>query len=166
MILIALGANLPSRFGKPEETLAAAKRTIEGLGIKILCSSGIWVTSPVPASEQPWYRNAVISIQTSLNPGALMALLRAIEDDFGRIRAERDASRIIDLDIIVYDDISVESEDVVLPHPRMHERAFVLYPLREIAPEWVHPVLGLNVEQLILRLPEGQNVHPPEIRAA
>lgn len=166
MILIALGANLPSRFGKPEETLDAAKRTIESLGIRILRSSRVWITSPVPASEQPWYRNAVISVQTSLTPEALMALLRAVEDDFGRIRAEKNASRILDLDILAYDALGMEGEDVALPHPRMHERAFVLYPLREIAPEWRHPVLGLSVDQLIQQLPGGQDVRLLEAQAA
>lgn len=95
-----------------------------------------------------------------------MALLRAVEDDFGRIRAEKNASRILDLDILAYDALGMEGEDVALPHPRMHERAFVLYPLREIAPEWRHPVLGLSVDQLIQQLPGGQDVRLLEAQAA
>lgn len=166
MILIALGANLPSRFGKPEETLEAAKATLENLGVRILSSSRIWITAPVPASDQPWYKNAVVSVQTILAPEALMALLRAVEDDFGRIRGEKNASRLLDLDIVAYNDFGIEADGVIVPHPRMHERAFVLYPLREVAPDWVHPVLLSSVERLILNLPDGQEVHPLEVRAA
>lgn len=166
MILIAFGANLPSRFGKPEDTLEVAKRTIESLGIRIVRSSGTWITAPVPISDQPWYRNAVVSVQTALAPEALMALLRAVEDDFGRIRGERNASRILDLDILAYGDLMLDAEGIVVPHPRMHERAFVLYPLREIAPDWRHPASGMDIERLILGLSAGQDIRLMETQAA
>ncbi|MCC6598933.1 MAG: 2-amino-4-hydroxy-6-hydroxymethyldihydropteridine diphosphokinase [Alphaproteobacteria bacterium] len=153
MIIIGLGANLPSRFGGPDETLAAAKEKIENFDIRIVKSSRVWVTAPVPASDQPLYRNAVLVVETPLAPEALIEVLQGIERDFGRVHAERNAARLLDLDVLAYNDFIMEDEALTLPHPRMHERGFVLRPLHEIAPGWVHPVLGVGLEALIARLP-------------
>lgn len=154
MILIALGANLPSRYGSPAKTLLAAMDKIEELGVKVLGRSRIWVSAPVPASDQPWYHNAVISVRTAMRPEALMVLMQAVEADFGRVRTGvRNEARILDLDIVAYHDEQVEDCELVIPHPRLSERAFVLYPLRDVAPDWTHPVSGLSVEALIDALP-------------
>ena len=158
MIHIALGANLPSSFGSPEETLEAAIAKLQGAGLEVLKRSRIWLTAPVPASDQPWYRNMVISVKTEMGAEELMALLLSVEEDFGRVRAERNAPRSIDLDIIAYDEDVQNTDLLSLPHPRMHQRAFVLYPLAEIAPEWQHPVLGLSVSDMIEQLPQGQDI--------
>ncbi len=114
LIIVALGANLPSRaFGAPKATLTA------------------------------------------------LAALHQIEREFGRVRGVRNAARAIDLDLIAYGDKVTRGETVpLLPHPRMHERAFVLLPLREIAPRWYHPFLGRTVDQLIERLPRNQVARP------
>lgn len=154
MILIALGANLPSRYGNPEETLEEAKVELERRGVRVLKSSTTIVTRPVPVSDQPDYRNGVISVATKLGPEALHDLLKEIERDFGRIGAERDAARVLDLDLLAYDEVVLREGRVLVPHPRMHQRGFVLEPLCEIAPEWEHPVLKLTATRLFHSLPE------------
>ena len=156
MILVALGANLPSRYGDPEATINAALERFEREGLHVLKRSSIWLTAPVPVSDQPWYRNAVVAIETDLSAQALIELLHAIEEDFGRVRTVRDAPRLLDLDIIAYHDEVHSDSNLIIPHPRMHARAFVLKPLQEVAPEWQHPVLSLCVDRLIANLPEDQ----------
>lgn len=166
MIIIALGANLPSRFGGPEDTLAAARAEMGRLGIIITKSSGVWLTAPVPASDQPWYRNAVVLVETSLDLPALWQLLKQIEKDFGRVDTVRDAPRVLDLDVIAWHDRVYESPELVVPHLRMQKRGFVLYPLQEIVPDWIHPVSGQSVAELIAALPEEQKVSAIGMQAA
>jgi 2-amino-4-hydroxy-6-hydroxymethyldihydropteridine diphosphokinase len=162
MIIIGLGANLPGVYGLPAQTIAEAKNAIMASGIKILKSSRIWLTAPVPASDQPWYHNAVIQAETFLEPFDLLSVLQKIESDFGRTRKKRNEARVIDLDLIAYNQAVIDEDVLVLPHPRMHERAFVLMPLREIAPDWCHPVSGETLEGMIFRLPEEQKAAPLE----
>lgn len=153
MIIIALGANLESRYGEPVQTLTAAKAALEENGVEILAQSRIWLTEPYPkGSDQPWYHNAVVSVKTDLSPEALLDSLLKIEEDFGRVRGEVNASRILDLDIIAYNQQVVNEEDLQVPHARMHERLFVLNPLSDIDDNWVHPVMGDDVGQLVRQL--------------
>jgi 2-amino-4-hydroxy-6-hydroxymethyldihydropteridine diphosphokinase len=161
-ILIALGANLPSeRFGGPRETLESALREIERQGVRVLRRSRWHESAPVPASDQPWYVNGVVSVATALGPEALLGVLHQIEAEFGRVRAERNAPRVVDLDLIAYGDIVRPGPEApLLPHPRAAERAFVLLPLAEVAPGWRHPESGETVEALIARLPPGQEIRP------
>lgn len=159
MIFVALGANLPSRFGPPADTLDEALRVFPRRGIRVIDRSRWWKTAPVPVSDQPWYVNGVAAVQTRLTPQALLDALHAIEEEFGRVRSERNAPRLIDLDLIAYDD-QVSDCGLMLPHPRFHERAFVLVPLREIAPGWFHPRSGKRVEQMLAELPPGQAIEP------
>ena len=113
--------------------------------------SSIWKSAPVPVSDQPWYRNAICVVDTDYSATELMQKLHNIEEGFGRIRSEKNAARTLDLDIIAYND---EVHDMpILPHPRFHERAFVLYPLQEIVPDWCHPVTKLSVSDMIAQLP-------------
>lgn len=169
MIFIGLGANLSSSFGEPEETLYAAMEAIDGAsGVHVIRRSSIWLSAPVPISDQPWYRNAVIAIETELTVSELMRLLQAVEHNFGRVRVEgqRNAPRVLDLDILSFNDEVYDSSALYVPHPRMHERAFVLYPLQEIAAGWKHPVLKRSIDDLIALLPEGQEIKRAEKRAA
>ena len=166
MILIGLGANLPSRYGAPEETLGAAVAALATVGLEIAKVSSVWRSAPVPVSEQPWYCNAVVVVETALSAKVLMGVLQGVEHDFGRVRAERNAPRVLDLDLLAYgDEVCVDSVCTV-PHPRMHQRAFVLKPLQEIAPAWRHPVFGLSVGDLVEKMPEGQEIEISQILAA
>jgi 2-amino-4-hydroxy-6-hydroxymethyldihydropteridine diphosphokinase len=112
----------------------------------------------VPASEQPWYFNAVAEISTDLPPDRLLAELHAMEEEFGRVRSIPNAPRIIDLDLLDYcGEIAAGGPGkATLPHPRMTGRAFVLRPLADVAPDWHHPVSGTSIQVLVAALPAGQ----------
>ena len=161
MILIGIGGNLDSpRFGPPRETLTAALAALEREGIGILARSGWYRSEPVPPSSQPWFVNAVVSVAIELGASELLAKLQTVETDFGRVRGERNAARILDLDLLGYESTVVRTHSLVLPHPRLHERRFVLVPLAEIAPSWRHPVFGLTAVELLARLPTDQQIEP------
>jgi 2-amino-4-hydroxy-6-hydroxymethyldihydropteridine diphosphokinase len=155
MILIALGANLPSPAGPPAETLNQALSLLAQRDITIERQSGFYRTAAWPNPQDPPFINAVARIRTALPPAELLKLLHDTERVFGRERGVVNAPRMLDLDLIDYDG-RVESGPPVLPHPRMHTRLFVLCPLSEIAPEWRHPVSGLPVSQLIAALPASE----------
>jgi 2-amino-4-hydroxy-6-hydroxymethyldihydropteridine diphosphokinase len=160
VILIGFGANLPSAAGGPQQTLEAALVRLEASGVHIAARSRWYRTAPVPASDQPWFVNGIARVETALDPPALLALLRRIEGEFGRRRTVRNAARTLDLDIIDYDGRVENGADLVVPHPRMQDRAFVLLPLAEIAAGWRHPILGESVETLIAALPAEQKAEP------
>lgn len=161
MILLGLGGNLPSAaHGPPQATLSAALAELERAGVRILRRSPWYRSAPVPAGGQPWFINAVAVAATALPPRPVLDLLHQVERDFGRIRRERNEARPIDLDLLAYDDIvegdAAAGTGLVLPHPRLHERAFVLLPLRDVAPLWRHPATGATLDEMIAALPPGQ----------
>ncbi len=158
-IIIGLGANLPSRFGPPEATLTAALAAVELKGLRVVRQSRFWRTAPVPVSDQPWFVNAVAVIETALAPAEVLARLHAIEREFGRVRGALNEARLLDLDLIAYGRM-VETGDLTLPHPRLTSRAFVLLPLAEVAPNWVHPVTGARLSDLVAALPADQAAVP------
>jgi 2-amino-4-hydroxy-6-hydroxymethyldihydropteridine diphosphokinase len=161
VILIGLGANLPSAVGPPRATLAAALEALEAGGVRVLARSRWYHTAPVPASDQPWFINAVASVATPLDAVALLSLLHRIEARFGRTQHALNAARPLDLDLLDYDGlVRAGPGGPVLPHPRQHLRAFVLLPLAEIAPDWRHPGLGLSLDALIAALPSDQAALP------
>jgi len=155
MILIAVGANLASAFGPPRAACEAAYARLEARGVRLPRCSPFYETAPVPVSDQPWYVNGVAVAETALPPAALLALLHEVEAEMGRVRTVRNAPRVIDLDLLAYDDV-VEEGNLTVPHPRLRDRAFVLLPLRDVAPGWRHPVSGQSVSEMIARLPAGQ----------
>ena len=152
MILIALGANLPSAKGTPKDTLRAALASLGARGITVERQSGFYLSEAWPDPSDPPFVNTVASVRTSLSPAELLRVLHEVEAEFGRKPGPRNAPRPLDLDIIDYDG-RIEHGDPELPHPRMGTRAFVLVPLREIAPEWRHPVSGQTVLELIGAIP-------------
>jgi 2-amino-4-hydroxy-6-hydroxymethyldihydropteridine diphosphokinase len=155
MILVALGANLPSSAGPPEETLKSALRRLAGQGITIVKRSGFYRSEAWPDPSDPAFINAVAAVETSLAPAALLAVLHRTEAEFGRQRSTPNAPRTLDLDLLDYDG-RIQEGPPQLPHPRMDARAFVLVPLREVAPGWRHPVSGLALLELIERLPPSE----------
>ena len=161
MILIGLGANLPSRrFGAPRQTLEAALSVLQERGVHIEQRSPWYTSLPVPRSDQPRYVNGVVAVATALAPGPLLALLHEIEREFGRQRTVANAARVIDLDLLAYDDVIREETPPILPHPRLTARAFVLRPLCDIAPQWRHPKSGLSARQLLDSVVNDGDVQP------
>lgn len=165
MILVGIGANLPSgQYGSPLAACRAAVTTLPEAGIRVVAWSRWYESAPVPESDQPWYVNGVVQVETDLSPSGLLDRLHGIESAFGRVRGSRNAPRVLDLDLLAYGDVVTEGagNGLILPHPRLHERAFVLLPLAELAPDWRHPALGNSVGQLIAALPPGQVARPLE----
>jgi 2-amino-4-hydroxy-6-hydroxymethyldihydropteridine diphosphokinase len=162
VILVAIGANLPSRrWGPPLAACRAALPALEVAGVRVIRASRWYRSAPLPASRSPWYINGVARVETDLAPAALLALLHRIEDDFERRRGAPNAPRTLDLDLLAHGDrVSAPGDWPSLPHPRLHERAFVLLPLAEVAPRWRHPVSGTSVGALIEALPPGQISEP------
>lgn len=158
MILLAVGANLPSKFGSPFAACQEAVRRLESEGIEICAVSSWYETAPVPISDQPWYVNGVLRVETTRPPLELLALLHHIEAEMGRVRSEQNAPRVIDLDLLSYHAEVIGTESLTLPHPRLQDRAFVLFPLCDVAADWQHPVLKETALLLRKKLPEGQEI--------
>lgn len=160
VILLGIGANLPTaRFGPPLAGCAAALKLLPEYGIAVVRRSRWYCTAPVPPSDQPDFINAVAEIAATAEPGPLLQALHAVEVRFGRDRGPRNAARVLDLDLLAYGDrVSAPGAEVALPHPRMHERPFVLVPLAELAPRWRHPRLGLRAGDLLARIAEADAV--------
>lgn len=159
MILIGIGSNLAAPgFASPRQTAAAALSRLPAIGVAVVRRSRWYQSQPVPPSDQPWYVNAVARVETGLDPAALLAALMALESSCGRRRGAPNAARTLDLDLLDYDGRESATGFLVLPHPRLHERRFVLGPLCEIAPDWRHPRLGFTATELLDRLPPGQPI--------
>ncbi len=155
MILIAIGANLPGRDGcSPLTTCRAAAEALCGLpGLRLAAVSRWYRSAPVPPSGQPDYVNGMVRLKGAADPAELLAELQAIEARAGRVRGLPNAARTLDLDVIDVNGMVRDAPDPVLPHPRAHLRGFVLLPLADVAPEWVHPRLKLGVAGLLGALP-------------
>ena len=163
MILIGLGSNLSgAEFDSPRVVLEAALAKMADRGIVVTQLSRFYQSEPVPASDQPWFVNAVAAVETDLSAGDLLHSLHNIEATLGRQRRVRWEARIIDLDILAFHDLvlpsvtkwseagqDIAAKEIVIPHPRLHERLFVLKPLSDICPNWTHPVLGKIVDDFI-----------------
>jgi 2-amino-4-hydroxy-6-hydroxymethyldihydropteridine diphosphokinase len=148
--LIGMGGNVASWAGPAEATLAAAALRLESLG-RVVCSSPLYSTAPVGFAEQPRFVNAVVALETALAPRELLEGLLAIEQEFGRDRtaAILNGPRTLDLDILLMGEFEISEPDLTIPHPRLAERAFVLIPLNEVAPQALDPASGKTVSQLL-----------------
>lgn len=161
MILVAIGANLAGpRGASPLETCRHTLPSLAALpGLALKACSRWFSTAPEPPADQPSYVNGVARLHGACEPEWLLEQLHAMEAREGRVRGAPNASRTLDLDIVAIDDRVRSEPDPILPHPRAHLRRFVLVPLAEVAPGWVHPVLRRPVEALIADL-AGQPMHP------
>lgn len=158
---IALGSNLPSSAGSPQETLVTALVRLGQLGRLVACSS-FYLTRPVGYAEQPAFLNAAAALETELPPQVLLSQLLEIERSLGRDRSHGIANgpRTLDLDLILYGNCIIHTERLQLPHPRMAQRSFVLVPLAEIGPEVIHPESGKSMSQLLQDSPKLEEDFP------
>jgi 2-amino-4-hydroxy-6-hydroxymethyldihydropteridine diphosphokinase len=160
-ILIGLGANLPGATGAPPlAACLAAVAQLAGLpGMRLLRVSDWWDSPAWPDASGPRYVNGVALMAGGMPPEALLDALHGIEAGLGRVRGAANAPRTLDLDLLAMGDMLRESAPL-LPHPRLADRAFVLLPLVQAAPDWVHPVLGRTAAALAEALPEGHGCRP------
>lgn len=159
ILLLGLGANVAGRWGEPRASLAQARCELEAAGVCVIRSSRIYLTDPVGKVGQPRYHNAVLVVEAALAPGAMLRLLKRIERSAGRRLGPPNGPRPLDLDLLDYAGRRLGHPArrrgrgrLILPHPELHLRAFVLVPLLEVAPSWRHPVLGLSAKTLLARL--------------
>ena len=155
--LVALGANVPFGELQGPAMLAAALARMQDAGFTLIACSSVWQTAPWPPSEQPSFYNAVAAFDVEKRtPQDVFERMREIESGLGRVRRERWGPRTLDLDLLDLDGLVGTFGEITLPHPRLQERAFVLAPLMEIAPDWRHPELGKSVGEMLAGLSGGQ----------
>lgn len=151
-VYLCLGSNVGDRAANCEEAMTLLQA---GGEIVVTARSEFYITAPVGGPPQDDYLNGVIEVETDVPPERLLEIVRRTEQDMGREPSEeRNLPRVIDVDILLYDDVVTESDDLVIPHPRMHERYFVLRGLAEIAPTALHPLLDKTAEELFRDLGE------------
>jgi 2-amino-4-hydroxy-6-hydroxymethyldihydropteridine diphosphokinase len=152
-VYLSLGSNVGDR----EAQLRAAQARLSGVG-RVVVASSFYETEPVEFTEQPWFLNFVLALETSKTPQQLMTAILRIEEEMGRRRTQKKGPRSIDIDILLFDDIIMDSTNLTIPHPALQQRRFVLEPMAEIAPEVVHPSLKKTIRELRDTLPPGQVV--------
>ena len=158
---VAIGANLPGLCGpNPQAACEHGLRAIVSLPYLHGAVLSRWYSSaPIPAADQSRYINVIVRVEGVVTPEKLLADLQAIEAQAGRIRGKPNEARVLDLDIIDMGGLLRPTPDPILPHPRAHLRAFVLLPLRDVAPNWTHPTLHAQIATLLAALPP-QDIHP------
>lgn len=154
-IALALGSNLGDRLANLRKTREALARYMT-----VTATSPIYETAPVYVTDQPAFLNAALIAQTALDPQTLLFTIKNIERDVGRTPTFRFGPRVIDIDILFYDDLQYITPELSIPHPGLPERSFVLNPLADVASGWKHPVTGLTVRAMLEALPDADSLHP------
>lgn len=157
LVYLSLGSNVGDR----EAQLRDARARLATVG-RVVAVSSVYETEPVEFTEQPWFLNCALALETSKTPRQLMGAILRIEEEMGRRRVQKKGPRSVDIDILLFDDTVTDSAELTIPHPAMHRRRFVLEPLAEIAPEVLHPVLKKTIRELRDVLPPGQVVRKLE----
>jgi 2-amino-4-hydroxy-6-hydroxymethyldihydropteridine diphosphokinase len=160
LVYLSLGSNV----GDCARNIREAVACLESAG-HVVAVSSFYETEPVEFTEQAWFLNCAVALETTKTPAQLMAALLTIEREMGRQRRQKKGPRIIDIDILLFGDMMVDSPELTIPHSAMQQRRFVLEPLAEIAAEARHPGLGKTVLELLTELPAGQTVRKIPIRA-
>jgi 2-amino-4-hydroxy-6-hydroxymethyldihydropteridine diphosphokinase len=153
VVYLSLGSNVGDREAQLREAMLRL-----GAAGRVVAASSFYETEPVEFTQQPWFLNCAIALETSLKPEQLMASILRIEEEMGRRRVQKKGPRTIDIDILLFGDSIIDSPELTIPHPAMHQRRFVLEPLAEIAPDVEHPVFKKTIRELLDALPEGQAV--------
>ncbi len=158
-VYLGLGSNL----GEREQNLATALARLQER-LRLLAVSSLYETAPWGVTDQPPFLNAAVAAETDLSPGELLVFVKGLEREMGRQPGGRWGPRLIDVDILLYDDLVLHTPDVVVPHPHLAERPFVLVPLAEIAPDVVHPVYQQTIQALLARVSgrEGVRLWQPD----
>ncbi|QTN18874.1 2-amino-4-hydroxy-6-hydroxymethyldihydropteridine diphosphokinase [Brevundimonas sp. AJA228-03] len=159
-VIVALGCNDKGVWSDCREALEAALARFRTEGIDVVARSSWWASQAWPDPEDPPFLNGVVMVRTAHDPHALMAALGRIEAAFGRRRTVRNAPRTLDLDLIAYGREQGDRDGLILPHPRAAERKFVMGPLAEIAPDWVHPGVGKTARALEVQASVGRDARP------
>ncbi len=159
-VIVALGGNMAGDFGSSEALLEAALAGFAEAGLPVLLKSSWWRSAAWPDPNAQEYRNGVVLVEAQLSPQDLIRTLFTIEARFGRVRGAANASRTLDLDLIAYGRAVSDDPVLTLPHPRAHERLFVMGPLAQIAPRWRHPVLGRTALELAAAATVGRDATP------
>jgi 2-amino-4-hydroxy-6-hydroxymethyldihydropteridine diphosphokinase len=163
-VLIGFGSNLGDSV---QICVTAIERLCQHPDLQVLRTSSLYRSSPLMLADQPWFINGVVLCETDLSPEDLLRVVQEIERDFGRDRQIRWGPRTLDLDLLVYGDHEVNLPALTIPHPRLHQRRFVLEPLLEIAPDWVHPTLNVSARDLLHQLSdEGDNQEVQRLETA
>ncbi|QKZ15560.1 2-amino-4-hydroxy-6-hydroxymethyldihydropteridine diphosphokinase [Spirosoma sp. KUDC1026] len=154
MTYLLLGANLGDRVA----TLVRAAQLINGRVGSVVRASGLYETAPWGVTDQPSYLNQVLAVETDLKPEELLQQTQAIEQELGRVRLEKWGARVIDIDVLYYDQLVWQTSTLTVPHPYLHQRRFTLVPLAEIAPDFVHPVLQKTNRGLLMDVDDPSEV--------
>jgi 2-amino-4-hydroxy-6-hydroxymethyldihydropteridine diphosphokinase len=153
LVYLSLGSNVGDREGE----LWDARVRLGAIG-RVVAMSSFYETEPVELIQQPWFLNCALALETGKTPQQLIGAILRIEEEMGRRRVQKKGPRSIDIDILLFDGLVIESTDLTIPHPALQQRRFVLEPLAEIAPEVLHPVLKKTIRELVEALPPGQEV--------
>jgi 2-amino-4-hydroxy-6-hydroxymethyldihydropteridine diphosphokinase len=159
-VIVALGSNLKGEYPSVEALMEAALVRLAEHGLPVARRSSLWRSQAWPDPAMPAYLNAVALVETLLPPRKALVQLQALERRFGRERGAANAARTLDLDLIAYGEAVEAGPGLVLPHPRAHERRFVMGPLAEVAPGWRHPILGRTAAELAEAAPVGRDAAP------
>ena len=159
-VVLALGGNLAGDYPSLEALLEAALSGFRGASLNIVRRSGWWRSASWPDGQAPAYLNGVALVETARSPRELLNAVQELEASFGRVRTVQNAPRTLDIDLVAYGRRVIDEPGLVIPHPRAHQRLFVMGPLAEIAPDWVHPTLGETAAALAAGATIGRDARP------